>query len=257
MVFDFDIDKIEYVVKRKYSYKDRYSISNDYSFRILYVTSGEAVFRFEKSVYTLKAGDLVLLKPGNNYIAEVLSQEDYNFFTISFIAKKDFINDKKPIICIQNQNLLSDFNLAYDMFEFQHELFLLKTKALIYNCVYNVIAQNGNEKTSYDEMDKAIHFIKSNYMNKISLAQIADVAGCSISHFKFRFYKKTKTSPMKFLNEFRINRAEDLLKSGLYNVSETANLCGFSNVHYFSNAFKKFTGLSPKTYFLTKNTNKD
>ncbi len=251
-VFDFDIEEVDYIVQKNYQFKDKYSISNYSSYRLFYVISGEVEFRFNDGTTRLKTGDLVLLKPLSEYDAEVLSQEDYKFITVSFMASGDFSWFNSSLTLVENQNLTSDFTSAYDSFEFQDETFLLKAKALIYNSVQKILAFNRKDTSSYDEIERAIAFIKSNYMKKISLEEISAVAGCSISHFKFKFYKKTKTSPIKFLNEFRLNRAEDLLRSGLYNVSETANLCGFSNVHYFSNAFKKFFGFSPKTYLTNR-----
>ena len=251
-VFDFDIEKIDYIVKRSYRCKDRSSISNDYSYRLLYVLSGEVAFYFNDGTTKLKTGDLVFLKPKSDYVAEVLSEEDYNFITVSFLAGGDFSWLKSPLLVAHNENLISEFSTAYDMYEFQDDLFIIKAKSLIYNAVHKTISFNEKNVSTFDEIDKALDYIKSNYMNKISLLEIAEVSGCSLSHFKFKFFQKTKTSPMKFLNEFRLNRAEDLLKSGLYNVSETANLCGFNNVHYFSNAFKKFFGISPKTYLSKK-----
>ena len=251
-VFDFDIKKIDYIVKRNYRYKDRYSISNDYSYRLFYVISGEVAFYFNDGTTKLKTGDLVLLKPKSDYVAEVLSGEDYNFITVSFVAHGDFSWIKSSLLLTHSENLISEFTTAYDMYEFQDEMVLIKAKALIYNSIHRLISHNSKDNSSYDEVEKALAYIKSNYMNKISLLEIAEVSGCSLSHFKFKFFQKTKTSPIKFLNEFRLNRAEDLLKSGLYNVSETANLCGFNNVHYFSNSFKKFFGIPPKTYLSKK-----
>ncbi|MFA9391586.1 MAG: two-component regulator propeller domain-containing protein [Prolixibacteraceae bacterium] len=65
-------------------------------------------------------------------------------------------------------------------------------------------------------------------------------------------YKKikdlTNLSPTEFIRINRMNRAIDLLKSGKYSISEVGIQVGFDDSKYFSTAFKKFFGKSPKHY---------
>ncbi|WP_345945627.1 helix-turn-helix domain-containing protein [Paenibacillus sp. S25] len=49
------------------------------------------------------------------------------------------------------------------------------------------------------------------------------------------------------LNRIRINIAEMMLSSGDFNVSETAERCGFHDISYFSNLFKTMRGYSPSS----------
>ncbi|WP_352421618.1 response regulator [Proteiniphilum sp.] len=62
-------------------------------------------------------------------------------------------------------------------------------------------------------------------------------------------YKKLKSltdqSPVDFIRGIRLNYAVELLQSGKYTVTEVSELCGFSSVKYFSQAFKKYFGESP------------
>ena len=45
-----------------------------------------------------------------------------------------------------------------------------------------------------------------------------------------------------------MEKAKELLITGHYTVSEIAYECGFENVYYFSNVFKKIVGVSPTAY---------
>ena len=83
---------------------------------------------------------------------------------------------------------------------------------------------------------------------KLTQEELAHISGYSVPHFKKLFRDETGTSPIRYLNDFRIGRAKDLLASGLFSVQEVATACGFENVYYFSNVFKKQTGISPKHY---------
>lgn len=58
----------------------------------------------------------------------------------------------------------------------------------------------------------------------------------------------TGLSPNEFIRIVRMNKAMDLLKSGKYTIIEIAGNLGFHDSKYFSTAFKKFFGKSPKHY---------
>ena len=62
------------------------------------------------------------------------------------------------------------------------------------------------------------------------------------------FKRETGTSVRQYLIALRIDIAKELLSSGEYTPSATANLTGFDDYPHFSKTFKKFTGKSPKEY---------
>ena len=71
-----------------------------------------------------------------------------------------------------------------------------------------------------------------------------------ISHTKF--YHKIKgltgNNPNVFFKTYKLNRAAELLREGRYNVSEIADITGFSTLPYFSASFKKQFGVPPSEY---------
>jgi len=60
----------------------------------------------------------------------------------------------------------------------------------------------------------------------------------------------TGMTPNAFVNNYRLNKAAKMLKSGEYRVSEVCDLLGFKSASYFSKAFKQRK--HPKKYILTK-----
>ena len=65
-------------------------------------------------------------------------------------------------------------------------------------------------------------------------------------------YNKIRSITGQSVNEFirivRLNKAKELLSSGLYNVSEVAYMVGFADPKYFSTCFKKQFGVSPSKF---------
>lgn len=83
---------------------------------------------------------------------------------------------------------------------------------------------------------------------ELTVGQLA--AACRISQVYFRrlFRELYGTSPALAIRQRRLQQAARLLQTGYYSVSETARLCGFPDVKYFSTAFKAAMGTSPSAY---------
>lgn len=94
----------------------------------------------------------------------------------------------------------------------------------------------------------AIFYISQNFDRTIGVADAAAAAGLERSYFSRLFKKETGITCEKWLNDFRMEKAAKLLKSGRLNVAETARSAGFTDQFYFSRAFKKHFGASPASF---------
>jgi len=97
-------------------------------------------------------------------------------------------------------------------------------------------------------INRAIDYIMDNYQNKMSLRDLASETHYSPYHFSRLFKQHTGRTPFEFLLEIRIEKAKTLLKHTDHSISEICYLSGFSNHSYFSQIFKKKTGVSPSQY---------
>lgn len=91
-------------------------------------------------------------------------------------------------------------------------------------------------------------FITSNYMNDISLNDVANVVNLSSVYFSGLFKKEIGENFVDYLNRVRIDAAKVMLKDIRYNVSEIAGRCGFSDTRYFARIFKRIVGITPSDY---------
>ena len=82
---------------------------------------------------------------------------------------------------------------------------------------------------------------------------LARESGVSTVYFRKLFQELYKTSPMKYVQNLRIEKAKALLSSGYSSVTETAFAMGFNNIYHFSRMFKKSTGLSPTQFMEQRN----
>ena len=95
---------------------------------------------------------------------------------------------------------------------------------------------------------KAERYILENFTRKISLKEIADVAGLSAPYFSTIFKEEMGENLSKYLNRLRVDRASHLLLETNLSLSEIAGACCFEDQSWFSKIFKTYTGLSPGKY---------
>lgn len=87
-----------------------------------------------------------------------------------------------------------------------------------------------------------------NLERQTDLQALASQLGVSYSRFRFAFKEQTGFSPRTFENMIKLNRSRDMLLREHRSVTETASALGYSSVYYFSRAFKKQFGESPKQW---------
>ena len=106
--------------------------------------------------------------------------------------------------------------------------------------------QSADEKL----MQKVLKAINKNLNNPdLNAEMIAAEVGISRVHLYRKLKELTNQSTRDFIRNIRLKQAEILLKSEKnYNMSEIAQLVGFNNTTYFSNAFKELYGVSPSKY---------
>ena len=97
-------------------------------------------------------------------------------------------------------------------------------------------------------MQKSIEYLHENFHQQILLKDVAEHVYVSPYYVSRMFKKETGKTFTEFLNEIRINRAEELLKDPQFKTYEVAEMVGIPDPHYFSRLFKKIKGIPPTAY---------
>ncbi len=97
-----------------------------------------------------------------------------------------------------------------------------------------------------DKISMARRHLESHYMEKITVADVARAVSLSPSHFSHLFKAQTGASFVQFLNRYRIQKAQELLRDSPLNITEIAFEAGFQNLSHFNRIFRKLTGGSPR-----------
>ncbi len=97
-------------------------------------------------------------------------------------------------------------------------------------------------------MREAAAYIYEHVSENLDVGKLAGKFNLSAPHFRKLFRETHRISPSVMHRRSRIRKACEVLAFGSHNVSETAEMLGFSCIHSFSRAFKDVTGVSPVSY---------
>lgn len=113
--------------------------------------------------------------------------------------------------------------------------------------------KTASDKSRWSSRIKPVlEYIETHYKEELSLDILANVAGMNARYFCKVFFSLTHSSPMNYVNLYRIEQASFLLDSTDLNITEIATECGFWESSYFTKVFKKFKGITPQKYRQTK-----
>ena len=105
-------------------------------------------------------------------------------------------------------------------------------------------AKNNNHKT----IEETISYIKNNLTAELSLETLSERASFSAIYFHKLFKASTGRTLHEYIEEQRIKKSINLLVTTNMTLSEIAYECGFSSQSYFSYAFKRNMGITPRAY---------
>jgi AraC family transcriptional regulator len=95
---------------------------------------------------------------------------------------------------------------------------------------------------------KVVELVHAEMDGDLSLEELADAAGLSITHFSEMFRQSTGQSPHQFVLHRKVDRAKELLRAAEMRVLDVAVACGFKSQQHFARVFRSVCGASPTEY---------
>jgi AraC family transcriptional regulator len=91
-------------------------------------------------------------------------------------------------------------------------------------------------------------YLEASCEQLITLEQLAGLANLSVFHFARRFKQTTGRAPYQYVLEWKIRRAQQLLRAGELPIAAVGDALGFASPTHFSAAFKRAVGQSPREF---------
>lgn len=182
---------------------------------------------------------------GNNNIIKALISSTFKI-SIKDVPFQESI--KEHINSIVENYSKKDFGFELFISARIHDIFAIISKFLADRI--NLENNTGNIKKmqGMDKLAEAFKFIEANYMNDISLSDVAKAVGFSESYFSRMFKDITEKNFILYLNEYRIKQAELFLMASNMSIADIAYAVGFNSIVTFNRSFKSIKGCSPSVY---------
>ena len=241
---------------------------------IIYVKKGCMTVNIDFTAFCACAGSILFLIPGQIHSMEQYPSSSAEYETILF---------KPEILISQTADICSDYfhallngaieipaHLTPDMPYYgeiascldradeicqtcpnAYQLFIKGQLLLLFFALFSKcsdLKSRPKNKKSLIKIKSVIKFIESNYMQKITIEDMADLVSLSQSHF-MKFFKNTMgTTFIDYLNHYRLTMASRLLLTSDATVLNIASATGFESLSYFNRLFKKRFGMTPKEF---------
>lgn len=257
--------KLLYVSKSKYD-RDWHSTMHMHPFtELFYVVSGEGLFLIEDKSFTVKQDDLVIV---NANILHTESSKDSNpmeyivlgidGMSLKALEKNERLVSEK-LYSIQNyrgfrSDILYYFNTILEEAEQQKEHYESICHNLLEIMIFNFLRTNSTkvrlttDPAGAKELDYVKHYIDVNYASDLDLDSLAAATYMNKYYLSHMFKKNYGVSPINYLIEKRISVSKFLLETTNYSIGQIAQIVGFNSSSYFSQIFKKRTGITPSEY---------
>ena len=239
--------------------------------------SGSITFNYNKGAYNLKLDEgkfLTLYNPEkhltidasvvkNSKVISVLipivefhklfssSSSDITFFENKSLNQKHYSENliSNSILIVLNQIIKNDMDNSTRSLLYKakiYELFSLifkKTKEIdLDQCPFL------NNDENLKKIAKAKDVILKDIKNPPSLIELSKTIDLSLKNLKKGFKEIYGKPVYKYLFDFKMERAKQLLSNGNLNVNEVSYDLGYSSSSHFIAAFKKKYGITPRTY---------
>lgn len=260
--YDFVVSDIEFIIKRTTDSKWKTGIvKNQNSYILVFAFEGNAEYTLSDTHFPVGKGDIIFFKKGEPHSTKSSTKKPWTFCSVAFNLlplNDDAGKNIKNIPTLISAKYFSEYE---QLFRSLIEIWSLKTsghkikcRSIISDILYRIICENLSENMPphTSEMKLIDSYILKNYREELTISQLANMVNLSESYFRriFREYKGCST--IHYINTIRINKACELLRSGLYNITEIAEAVGFNNIYYFSRMFKKHTGVVPSGFLKEK-----
>lgn len=244
---------------------------------ITLIQDGTSDYKVGQKVFEANAGDIILIPPYCTHSAceipgKTMISDSMVFHPDYLGANNQDLSASKYLRPMAEGQLLMQevirdgdegyaeikdtFIRALDCFKNKQPFYemLLKEKLLhilILLFSYGYIRESDDSHITSENrrhIKSALEYITDHYSEKISISEMAQLAGFSENYFMSLFRQYVGMSCIQYVNHYRIQKAAHALEETTKSVSEIAMIHGFDNISYFNLQFRRTFGMTPREF---------
>lgn len=253
------VTHIGYYPKAEYHFIERLEGTPEYI--LVYCLDGEGWVKFNHEKFKVTENTCFILPANSFHSYGAANHNPWSIYWMHFqgnnlnmfssicskiISLKDSSDDSIALRKSFFDDIFSNLDMGYQMESLEYISFCLMhfLASIKYAASFDMTGKVEN----LDVIQKSILFMKENLEEKLTLEDIANHVGYSVSHFGALFLHKTKYSPMTYLNQLKIQKACSLLQFSNLKIKEIAYQLGYYDPYHFSKSFTSEMELTPRAY---------
>jgi len=221
---------------------------------IHFILKGKGFFTSNGTTYALEENNLFLIKPGETsfYIADEVDPWEYiwiaftGYDAATILQNCGLLSNSPFSSFLPDEELINALNNI--IFQLQskteNEYSLLGNLYTILGCLVNQYRKEQNPSHNL-YIHQALNYIQNNYYRNIKVQDIAEHLQIDRTYLYRLFMEQFHVSPKKYLLQYQLKMALQLLTNSDMSCTEIAYSCGFSNPSAFSHLFAKEYGNKP------------
>ena len=210
----------------------------------------EAVSLFEENNCQIALLDIEM--PGMNGLeAASAIRERHKNAGIIFLTAFDEFSYAKRAIEVRALDYLLKPGSADELINALEEAFRFCDEKREDSGMYPVITEEDREIGPSENnafVKRVRDYIDDNYREDIALQDIAGFFGYSDVYFCKLFKQNFGMNFITYLNEYRMDRAKQLLSDPMINIKDVSAMAGYRDANYFTRVFKRMVGKTPSEY---------
>ena len=222
---------------------------------LFYIAKEQETFYLDKPI-TAQAGAFIIYGPGEKQHHIYSGSKTAEFYYVHFkcnalpedLSLKTSTVYQLPFkrqVCDVFEEIIDE---TLKKLPFYEKTCLYKVLLLLTEFNRNVLHANHPAKENFDRISLVVQHMNRYYNSNLSLADYAAMCNLSKYHFLRVFEQIVGISPLEYRNQIRLEHAAELLCNERSSIEEISNTVGYSSASYFSSAFKRKYGCSPKQY---------
>lgn len=212
------------------------------SFRV----EGDVVFDHGGQKYAVSTNEIAFVPKDFDYTMHARSRE--HVYVVHFEALPDLPMDFAAFTPADPAYYREKLRLMHRIWKRKQTGYRYAAASVFYDILEHLVKENAQKENPEvtDKLSETLEYIHRHYADPgLNVAALAELYGTSTTYFRRIFKQTCGVLPLQYIQNLRLNRAEELLKSGYYTVSEAAYATGFTDPKYFSRFFKKEKGATP------------
>lgn len=236
-------------------------------FELIHVIDGTLLITVANKQYHLNKNEAILVNSSipHELLKNTSYQEQDVVFDPIFLSSNTTILYTKyvypflfsNVTCVifkENEHTLSTIKHLFEINKTKNDLYEFAVRnslSEIFMDAFSKVNDNITKESSsasFENIKKALSYIKNNYQNEISLSDIATQMHVSKRETERLFKQYLGTSPYKCILQERLAQAAMYLTNSTETITEICYKCGFKDTSSFTNQFKKCYGKTPRQY---------